>query len=117
ALGHQQRVGQLLLRNPFGRADVGKYVELRRAEPPAAQVLAPDALDLVADPYQPQPGEHRRLPKRGASRSSARVHVFSLVLNLLPVKGIPSRGAVPRSVPGQRLDGEALPSVPADPGW
>ena len=55
ALGDQQRVGKLLLADAFGGADLGQYVELRRAELAAAQRIARCAIDFLKDTYQPQP--------------------------------------------------------------
>src|SRR5437879_6030661 len=56
-LGDQERVGKLLLADPFGGTDLGQYVELGRAELTVAQRLGRCAVDLLEDANQAQPGQ------------------------------------------------------------
>src|SRR6266571_2706075 len=60
AFGDQERVGELLLADPFGGSNLGQHVELGGAKLTVAQRLARSPVDFLEDANQAQPGQQAR---------------------------------------------------------
>lgn len=87
SLGHQQRIGELLLRRPITGPDVSQHVKLSSTQIPAAKFIRRRALDLLKYPRQAQPGENRSasdaaLTGRRRGRLNYSIHYVKFITKL-----------------------------------
>lgn len=73
ALGHQERIGELLLGTPFNRAGMIDHVEPADGNPVLTHGLGGASVDLLVDPGQPHPRHDNRVdsPPLGAPYACA----------------------------------------------
>ena len=85
-LGHQQRIGQFLLRHPAGRPDLRQNVELGGVETMQAKESLRAGVDLLEHACQAQPGQQGGLAHGRSVCLSWHFHNDSLALNSYVVK-------------------------------